>query len=92
MPGRTGLTSSSTSADRANDNTFFEAFNGSLRRECLSQHLFAMMAEAQQILNHWQDEYNNERPHSSLHNHSPRSPFPGGYFTPNPDRLATLRI
>ena len=74
------------------DNTFIEAFNGSLRRECLSQHWFASMAEAQQILNGWQDEYNNERPHSSLHDHSPRSPFPGGYFTPNPDRLATLRI
>jgi len=30
-----------------------EAFNGSLLRECLSQHWFASIAEAQQILDHW---------------------------------------
>lgn len=50
------------------------------------------MPDARQILTDRKDEYNNERPHSSLHDHSPRSPFPGGYFAPEPDRLATLRI
>jgi putative transposase len=32
------------------DNCLIEAFNGSVRRECLSQHWFASLAEAQQIL------------------------------------------
>ena len=48
------------------DNPFIEAFNGSLRRECLSQHWFIDLKDAQQTLNHWKDEYNNVRPHSSL--------------------------
>ena len=32
------------------DNCLIEAFNGSVRRECLSQHWFASVQEAQQIL------------------------------------------
>jgi putative transposase len=56
---------------RPGDNAINEAFNGSLRRECLSQHHFLSIVDAQQILNTWQDEYNNERPHSSLHDLAP---------------------
>jgi putative transposase len=48
------------------DNTFIEALNGSLRRECLSQHWFSSIAEAQHILDVWRRDYNTERPHSSL--------------------------
>jgi putative transposase len=48
------------------DNSVCEAFNGSLRRECLSQHWFASLEEADTILRAWQLEYNNHRPHSSL--------------------------
>lgn len=48
------------------DNAVNEAFNGSLRRECLSQHHFLPLDDAQQILNAWRDEYNNDSPHSSL--------------------------
>lgn len=47
------------------DNCVCEAFNGSLRRECLSQHWFRSLAEAQQVLDVWRDDYNNLRPHSS---------------------------
>jgi putative transposase len=53
------------------DNAVNEAFNGSLRRECLSQHHFWSFEDAQQILDTWRDEYNNERPHSSLHDLPP---------------------
>jgi putative transposase len=56
---------------RPGDNAINEAFNGSLRRECLSQHHFLSIADAQQRLNTWKDEYNNERPHSSLHDLAP---------------------
>ena len=48
------------------DNSICEAFNGSLRRECLSQHWFASLEEAEAVLSAWQLEYNNHRPHSSL--------------------------
>jgi len=48
------------------DNAVNEAFNRSLRRECLSQHHSLSLEHAQQILDTWRDEYNNERPHSRL--------------------------
>jgi putative transposase len=48
------------------DNSVCEAFNGSLRRECLSQHWFASLEEAATVLRTWQLDHNNHRPHSSL--------------------------
>ena len=48
------------------DNAFIEAFNGTLRRECLSQHWFTDLDEVQGVLGHWRDDYNNHRPHSAL--------------------------
>jgi putative transposase len=48
------------------DNAFIEAFNANLRRECLSQHWFHSIEDAQRTLDRWREEYNNERPHSSL--------------------------
>ena len=48
------------------DNCVCEAFNGSVRRECLSQHWFTTLAEAQATLTTWRTDYNNHRPHTSL--------------------------
>jgi putative transposase len=48
------------------DNAFVEAFNATLRRECLSQHWFTSLEDAAQRLEEWRNEYNNDRPHSSL--------------------------
>lgn len=48
------------------DNAFAESFNATVRRECLSQHWFRSLQEAQDVVGRWRDEYNNERPHSSL--------------------------
>jgi putative transposase len=53
------------------NNAVNEAFNGSFRRECLSQHHFVSFADAQEILNCWKHEYNTDRPHSSLHDLAP---------------------
>ncbi len=50
-----------------------EAFNGSVRRECLSQHYFLDVREAQRVLETWRQDYNNERPHGSLAQLSPAS-------------------
>jgi len=69
------------------DNAVVEAFNGSLRRECLSQAWFASLAEAQHELERWRGEYNNDRPHKSLAQQPPAIFARGGYFTPSRSRL-----
>jgi transposase InsO family protein len=48
------------------DNAYAESFNATVRRECLSQHWFRDLLDAREILGRWKEEYNNERPHSSL--------------------------
>ena len=48
------------------ENPFIESFNGKLRAECLDRYLYVSAAEAQQLLEEWRNEYNDERPHSSL--------------------------
>jgi putative transposase len=53
------------------DNAVCEAFNGSVRRECLSQAYFLSYVDARQALEKWKDEYNNVRPHGSLQDLSP---------------------
>lgn len=59
------------------DNARAEAFNGTVRRECLTQHYFLNLVEAQRVLDQWRDEYNNDRPHSSL-NQIPPAEFKAG--------------
>jgi putative transposase len=61
------------------DNSVREAFNGSLRRECLTRHWFASLEEAQVMLETWRHDYNNHRPHTSL-----------GLLPPNADRSAGI--
>jgi putative transposase len=53
------------------DNATIESFNASVRRECLSQHYFSTLAEAQVVLRAYQDDFNNHRPHSSLGQQTP---------------------
>lgn len=69
------------------DNCLIEAFNGSVRRECLSQHWLASIREAQQILEAWRVEYNTVRPHRSLADRSPADLARGGHFIPGPNRV-----
>ena len=58
---------------RPTDNAFIESFNGRLRQECLNQNGFLSLGDAQQKLNQWRDEYNHDRPHSSLGQMTPAS-------------------
>jgi putative transposase len=51
-----------------------EAFNGTLRRECLTPTLFTTREQAQFELETWRTNYNNVRPHSSLR-HVPPTEF-----------------
>ena len=69
------------------DNAFVEAFNGTVRRECLSQHWFTSLEDAQRTLDAWREDYNNVRPHGSLANESPAGYRKGGHFVPDRDRI-----
>jgi len=44
------------------DNAHMEAFHGTLRRECLSQHWFLDLRDAKRALAAWRLDYNNHRP------------------------------
>ena len=52
-------------------NAFIESFNGKLRDECLNETLFSSLAEAQETLEAWQEDFNTRRPHSALGNLTP---------------------
>jgi putative transposase len=54
------------------ENGFIESFNGTFRDECLSTSWFWSIRETQMIIEKWQREYNEERPHGSLDGLTPR--------------------
>ena len=64
---------------RPMQNGHVESFNGRLRDECLNASWFRNLADARGKISSWREEYNGERPHSSL-----------GYRTPN-EFAQTLR-
>lgn len=56
-------------ADRtgqANQNAYIESFNGRFRDECLNEHWFTSVPQAQTIIETWRREYNDERPKKAL--------------------------
>ncbi len=75
---------------KPSDNPFIESFNASVRRECLSQHWFLSLEDAQQTLTTWRTDYNNERPHTALGRLTPAHFRTGGHFTPDRSRLQNL--
>jgi len=52
-------------------NAFIESFNGKFRDECLNEEWFMNLNDARVKIERWKNEYNSERPHSSLGNISP---------------------
>jgi putative transposase len=70
------------------DNSVCEAFNGSVRRECLTCLWFASLAEARVTLASWREDYNNHRPHTSLGLQPPAAYAGAGHYLP---RIRTLR-
>ena len=64
---------------RPMQNGHVESFNGRMRDECLNASWFRNLADARDKISRWREEYNSERPHSSL-----------GYRTPN-EFAETLR-
>lgn len=47
-------------------NAFIESFNGKFRDECLNEHWFLTLQEAQLVIEAWRREYNEERTHSAI--------------------------
>ena len=52
-------------------NGFAESFIGSLRDECLNEHLFPGLSAARRIIETWRVDYNTMRPHTSLNEFTP---------------------
>jgi putative transposase len=67
-----GLRLSFIQPGKPQQNAYVESFNGKFRDECLNEHWFLSMRHARAVIEDWRQEYNDERPHSSL-----------GYLTPN---------
>ncbi len=72
------------------DNAFIESFNATVRRECLSQHWFVSLEDAQRTLEAFREDYNNTRPRRSLANQPPAAFRAGGCFVPDRNRLENL--
>ena len=53
------------------ENAFVESFNGKFRDECLNEHWFTSIAEAQTLIEAWRVDYNTVRPHSALQRATP---------------------
>ena len=53
-------------------NGFVERFNRTYRTEVLDLYIFKKLKEVQEITDNWVIEYNEERPHESLGNLTPK--------------------
>lgn len=53
-------------------NGYCERFNRTLREDVLSAYLFETKTQMQEIIDHWMEDYNQNHPHSSLRDMSPR--------------------
>lgn len=47
-------------------NAYIESFNGRLRDECLNANWFTSLRDARRKIETWRQDYNQQRPHSSL--------------------------
>lgn len=59
-------------------NGYVERFHGTLRTELLDRELFASLLEAEVLATEYRDEYNQDRPHSSLDDRTPSEVFGEG--------------
>jgi putative transposase len=48
------------------ENGYFESFHGKFREECLNEHWFLTLDDAQETIEDWRIDYNQVRPHSAL--------------------------
>lgn len=72
-------------------NAFIESFNGRLRDECLNEHIFVNLHNAQQIIESWRQDYNTNRPHSSLNDMTPEE-FSTKFFRNQQAEITNLEL
>ena len=72
-------------------NAFIESFNGRLRDECLNEHIFVNLHNAQQIIESWRQDYNTNRPHSSLNDMTPEE-FSTEFFRNQQAEITNLEL
>ena len=53
------------------ENPYIESFHDKFRDECLNMHVFTDGRHATEVVEAWRNEYNDERPHSSLNYMTP---------------------
>lgn len=51
---------------KPNQNAYIESFNGRFRDECLNEHWFTSLAHAQEIIEDWRRDFNEQRPKKGL--------------------------
>lgn len=56
---------------KPSQNGYIESFNGKLRDECLNENWFVDLADCRRTVEAWRQDYNTERPHSSLGGKTP---------------------
>ena len=64
--GQHGVTLHFIQPGKPVQNAFIESFNGKFRDECLNEHWFLTLREAQVVIEAWRREYNEERTHSTI--------------------------
>ena len=71
------------------ENAYVESFNGKFRDECLNEHWFVSLADAQAQIEAWRVDYNTVRPHSALADQTPHefATVTLGARRPRPARL-----
>lgn len=57
-----GVAINHTRPGKTTDNGHIESYNGRLREECLNQHIFTTLTEAQQKIEMWRQDYNEAMP------------------------------
>ena len=70
---RNGIKLDYSRPGKPTDNAYIESFNGRLRQECLDQHWFSSLEDAKIKIETWRINYNEQRPHSSLGDQTPRA-------------------
>ena len=65
-------------------NGYAEGFNSTFRDQCLNEHWFTSIAEAQMMIEQWRQIYNTIKPHSSLDLKTPQE-FAASCFRPRPE-------
>ena len=72
---------------KPNQNAFVESYNGKMREECLNENIFRSLSEARELVYQWVEDYNCERPHSSLGGLPPEL-FAKNYITKQLEKLS----